>query len=60
MDRPTTILVIKCECGYVIRGEIEPEFLANARNHIDEAHPEARPMTDAHLLEMAEEQPAPY
>jgi predicted small metal-binding protein len=57
--QPDTILVITCECGYIIRGEIEPEFLANARNHIDEAHPEADP-TDEWLLEMAEEQPAPY
>jgi hypothetical protein len=55
-----TILVINCECGYIIRGEIEPEFLANARNHIDEAHPEAGPLTDEELLGMAEEQPAAY
>lgn len=55
-----TVLVITCECGYSIRGEIEPEFLANARNHIAEAHPEAGEMTDDALLEMAEEQPAAY
>jgi predicted small metal-binding protein len=52
------ILVINCECGYVIRGEIEVELLANARNHIDEAHPEATNLSDEELLANAQEQPA--
>jgi hypothetical protein len=54
-----TFLVITCDCGYVVRGEIETEFLANARNHISEAHPGQNP-SDAELLEQAEEQPAAY
>ena len=52
-----TIYVINCECGYVIRGEIEVELISNARNHIDEAHPEAE-LTDDDLLAVAEKQPA--
>jgi predicted small metal-binding protein len=54
---PGTILVINCECGYVIRGDIEVELIANARNHIDEAHPEAE-LSDEDLLAEAEVQPA--
>ena len=33
------VYVIACECGFVIKGDIEVELLSNARNHIDEAHP---------------------
>ena len=55
---PGTILVIKCECGYVIRGDFKVELLSNARNHIDEAHPEAESLTDDELLAEAVEQPA--
>jgi hypothetical protein len=55
---PTDFLVITCECGVVIRGEIDVELIANARNHIDEAHPEADPLSDADLLAIAAEQAA--
>ena len=56
---PGEILVINCECGYVIRGEIEVELIANARNHIDEAHPEdLGKLSDDELLAEAEVQPA--
>jgi predicted small metal-binding protein len=54
---PATILVINCECGYVIKGDIEVELIANARNHIDEAHPEAE-LSDEELLAEAKVQPA--
>jgi predicted small metal-binding protein len=54
---PGTILVINCECGYVIKGDIEVELISNARNHIDEAHPEAE-LSDEELLAEAQAQPA--
>ena len=50
------IYVIKCGCGYVIRGEVEVELLANARNHIEEAHPEAEELSDDELLAEAQQQ----
>lgn len=61
MERePRKILVITCDCGYIVRGDIEAELLANVRNHIDEAHPENAGVPDEDILENAEEQPAPY
>ena len=46
--------VITCFCGHKIRGETEVELLSNARNHIDEAHPERSDQTDEQLLARAE------
>ena len=52
------MLVINCDCGYVVRGEMEVELLYNARSHIDEAHPDRIGLvSDEELLKNAEEQP---
>jgi hypothetical protein len=48
--------VIMCFCGHKVRGEIDVELLSNARNHIDEAHPERTGQTDEQLLARAEKQ----
>jgi predicted small metal-binding protein len=54
-----TIFVIHCDCGYVVRGDIEVELLYNVRNHMDEAHPERRDtVSDEEILANAERQPA--
>ena len=46
--------VINCDDGVVVRGETDEELLANARRHIEEAHPErAGQVTDEQLLTMA-------
>jgi hypothetical protein len=50
--------VITCFCGHQVRGETDVELLSNARNHIDEAHPERTGQTDAQLLARAERQSA--
>jgi predicted small metal-binding protein len=51
--------VINCECGYVVRGESDDDLLANAHEHIRSDHPDmVGQVTDAQLLEMAQEQPA--
>jgi predicted small metal-binding protein len=55
-DGEMTVLVITCDCGYVIRGDIEVELIANCRNHIDEAHPDRADRTDEDLLSRAERQ----
>ena len=31
---------ITCECGYVIRGETEPEVVEGAREHMRADHPD--------------------
>jgi predicted small metal-binding protein len=31
---------VKCECGYVARGETDDDVLANIRNHMSTDHPE--------------------
>jgi hypothetical protein len=46
--------VITCFCGLPVRGETDIELLSNARNHIDEAHPERTGQTDEQLLARAE------
>jgi predicted small metal-binding protein len=46
-----------CFCGYKVRGETNIELLSNARNHIDEAHPERTDQTDEQLLARVEKQP---
>ena len=48
--------VIMCFCGRKVRGETDVELLSNARNHIDEAHPERTNETDEQLLARAEKQ----
>lgn len=48
--------VIKCECGYVARGETDPELLAEADKHIRADHPDlVGRITREDLLAMAEE-----
>lgn len=49
--------VIKCECGYVARGETEEELIAEAERHIQSDHPDlvGRIGRDD-LLAMAEEE----
>jgi len=48
--------VIKCECGYVVRGDTDEELLAGAREHIQDAHPDlVGKVGDDDLLAMAEE-----
>jgi hypothetical protein len=46
--------VITCSCGLKVRGETDIELLSNARNHIDEAHPERSDQSDEELLARAE------
>jgi predicted small metal-binding protein len=47
--------VIKCECGYVVRGESESELLELAGSHVRESHPDlVGKITDEDLLAMAE------
>ena len=48
--------VIVCFCGHKVRGETDVELLSNARNHIDEAHPERTDQTDEQLLARVEKQ----
>ena len=58
-DRPTNEpgdWEIMCFCGRAVRGETDVELLSNARNHIDEAHPERTDQTDEQLLARAEKQ----
>jgi predicted small metal-binding protein len=48
--------VIKCECGYVARGETDRELLAEAEGHIRADHPDlVGRITQDDLLAMAEE-----
>ncbi len=47
--------IIKCVCGYVVRGETDDELLTNAEAHLAEMHPElAGKVTREDLLGMAE------
>ena len=46
--------VINCECGYTARGENDEELLADAREHIQDRHPDMT-ASDEQLLAMAEE-----
>ena len=49
-------MLIRCDCGYVVRGETEEELLAAAREHIRDAHPnQVGKISDDDLLAMAEE-----
>lgn len=50
-------MVIRCECGYVVRGAGEDELIANAQRHVGESHPELEDsITRDDLLAMAEEE----
>jgi predicted small metal-binding protein len=47
--------VIHCPDGVDVRGQTDDELLANARRHIEEAHPEmVSQVSDEQLLGMAE------
>ena len=47
-------LVIRCECGFVVRGDDEPALLAAAREHITARHPElVGRLSDDQLRQMA-------
>lgn len=49
--------VINCDDGVVVRGGTDGELLANARKHIDEAHPDmVGTLSDEQLLGMAVEE----
>jgi predicted small metal-binding protein len=49
--------LIKCECGYVVRGETEGELLERARSHVRESHPDlVGKVTNDDFLAMAEEE----
>jgi predicted small metal-binding protein len=47
--------VINCECGYTARGENDDELLADAREHIQERHPDMTGASDEQLLAMSED-----
>jgi predicted small metal-binding protein len=47
--------VIKCECGYVVRGDSESELLERAGSHVRESHPDlVGKITNDDFLAMAE------
>lgn len=47
--------IIKCVCGYVVRGESDEELLDAAETHIQEMHPELRgKVTREDLVSMVE------
>jgi predicted small metal-binding protein len=49
-------MVIKCECGYVVRGSSEDELVERAQRHVDESHPDLRGrISREDFLAMAEE-----
>jgi predicted small metal-binding protein len=49
--------VINCDCGFVVRAETEDELVANAEQHIQDAHPDlVGKLGREDLLAMAEEQ----
>jgi predicted small metal-binding protein len=49
--------VIRCECGYVARGEDNEELLADAKRHIESDHAElVDHLSREELLAMAEEE----
>ena len=49
--------VIRCECGYVARGDDDDALLMDAKRHIDTSHVElAGRLSSDDLLAMAEEE----
>jgi predicted small metal-binding protein len=50
--------VIVCECGTMVRGDSEPELLAEGRRHMAANHPQiAEQITDHDLLALSQEEP---
>ena len=48
--------IINCECGHTVQGESDDELVANAEEHIRNAHPEmVGQMSRDDLLGMAED-----
>jgi predicted small metal-binding protein len=48
--------VIRCECGYIARGETDDELVAVAERHIESDHPDlVGRLSRVDLLAMAEE-----
>jgi predicted small metal-binding protein len=48
--------IIKCECGYVARGETDDEVLADLESHMRRNHPEIVGKVDrTQLLDLVEE-----
>jgi predicted small metal-binding protein len=49
--------VINCDCGYVVRADNEDDLVANAEQHIQDAHPDMiGKVSREDFLAMAEEQ----
>lgn len=49
--------VIRCECGYVTRGDTDDELVAAAQHHIESDHPDlVGKVSRDELLAMAEEE----
>lgn len=49
--------LIRCECGYVARGESDDELLVAAQRHIESDHPDlVGKVSRDELLAMAEEE----
>lgn len=49
--------IIRCECGYISRGQDDAALLTDARHHIASAHAElVGQVADDDLLAMAEEE----
>jgi predicted small metal-binding protein len=56
MEEKAMSMLIRCDCGHVVRGETEEELLAAAREHIRDVHPDQHAnVSDDDLLAMAEE-----
>jgi predicted small metal-binding protein len=48
--------LLKCECGYLVTGTTDDEFLENAHAHLRDAHPDTvGKVAEADLLSMAQE-----
>jgi len=46
---------VKCECGYVARGDTDDDVLANIRNHMRSDHPELlEQVSDEQILDWIE------
>jgi predicted small metal-binding protein len=55
-DNAAMAFVIKCDCGYVSRGETEDELVEETNRHIADVHPDlAGKVSRDDLLAMAEE-----
>jgi predicted small metal-binding protein len=49
--------VIKCECGYIVRGDSDDQLVANAQRHIGDTHPDlVGQVSRDDLLAMSEEE----